>query len=91
VSLNEGSIPIKLKLRRTRPNMVLTVKTKIERQCDTGFLKMVRNLQWVSSIVVVPKKGNKIRVCVDYMDLDKTSPKQDFPLPHIDVLIDNTM
>jgi len=90
VSLNEGRIPIKLKLRRTRLDMVLKVKTKIERQCDASFLKMVRNLQWVSSIVVVPKKGNKTRVCVDYMDLDKASPKQDFPLPHIDFLIDNT-
>jgi len=40
-------------------------------------------------VVVVPKKDGKIRVCVDYRDLNKESPKDDFPLPHIDILVDN--
>jgi ribonuclease HI len=40
-------------------------------------------------VVVVPKKDGKIRVCVDYKDLNKASPKDDFPLPHIDILVDN--
>jgi hypothetical protein len=40
-------------------------------------------------VVVVPKKDGKIRVCVDYRDLNKASPKDNFPLPHIDVLVDN--
>jgi hypothetical protein len=38
---------------------------------------------------VVPKKEGKIRVCVDFQNLNKASPKDDFPLPHIDVLVDN--
>ena len=29
-------------------------------------------------------------MCIDYRDLNKASPKDDFPLPHIDVLVDNT-
>ena len=31
-----------------------------------------------------------MRVCVDFRDLNKASPKDDFPLPHIDMLVDNT-
>jgi hypothetical protein len=50
---------------------------------------VVRYPQWVSNIAVVPKKENKIRVYVNYMDLNKVCPKDNFPLPHIDVLIDN--
>ena len=38
----------------------------------------------------VPKKDGKVRMCVDYRDLNKASPKDDFPLPHIDMLVDNT-
>jgi len=45
--------------------------------------------QWVANVVVVPKKDGKIRVCVDYRDLNKTSPKDNFPLPHINILVDN--
>ncbi|KAL3741040.1 hypothetical protein ACJRO7_022199 [Eucalyptus globulus] len=36
------------------------------------------------------KKDGRVRVCVDYRDLNKASPKDDFPLPHIDVLVDST-
>jgi hypothetical protein len=39
--------------------------------------------------VVVPKKGSKIRVYVNYRDLNKASSKDDFPLIHIDVIVDN--
>ncbi|PKI49585.1 hypothetical protein CRG98_030022, partial [Punica granatum] len=36
------------------------------------------------------EKDGRVRVCVDYRDLNKASPKDNFPLPHIDVLVDNT-
>ena len=38
----------------------------------------------------MPKKDGKVRMCVDYRDLNRANPKDDFPLPHIDVLVDNT-
>jgi hypothetical protein len=53
------------------------------------FLKVVRYPQWVSNIVVVPKKGGKIKVDVDYRDLNKASSKDNFPLIHIDVIVNN--
>ena len=46
--------------------------------------------QWVANIVPVKKKDGRVRVCIDFRNLNKASPKDDFPLPHIDVLIDNT-
>ena len=47
--------------------------------------------QWLANIVPVPKKDGKVRMCIDYRDLNKASPKDDFPLPHIDVLINSTI
>jgi len=46
--------------------------------------------QWVANVVPVPKKDGKVRMCVDYRDLNRASPKDDFPLPYIDTLVDNT-
>ena len=39
----------------------------------------------------MPKKDGKVRMCVDFRDLNKEFPKDDFPFPHIDVLVDNTV
>ena len=36
----------------------------------------------------VPKKDEKVRMCVDYRDLNRASPKDEFPVLHIDVLVD---
>ena len=43
--------------------------------------------QWVANIVPVPKKGGKVRMCMDYRDLDKVTSKDDFPLQHLDMEI----
>ncbi|XP_052301368.1 LOW QUALITY PROTEIN: uncharacterized protein LOC127904008 [Populus trichocarpa] len=89
IPLEEGCKPVKQKLRRAHPDVWIKVKVELEKQWDAGFLEVVRYPQWVSNIVVVPKKEGKIRVCVDFQNLNKVSPKDDFPLPHIDVLVDN--
>jgi len=45
---------------------------------------------WIANVIPVPKKDGKVRMCVDFRDLNKACPKNDFLLPHIDVLVDNT-
>ena len=51
---------------------------------------MVEYPEWLANVVPILKKDNKVRVCVDFRDLTKASPKDDFPLPHIDILVDST-
>ena len=51
---------------------------------------MVEYPKWLANVVPVPKKNGKVRVCVDFRDLNKANPKDDFPLPHIDMLVDGT-
>ena len=41
-----------------------------------------------ANVVVVPKKGSKWRVCVDYTDLNEACPKDSFPLSSIDQIVD---
>ena len=44
----------------------------------------------MANVVLVSKKDEKVRMCVDYRDLNWASPKDNFPLPNIDTLVDNT-
>ena len=45
--------------------------------------------EWIANVMPVPKKDGKVRMCVDFRNLRKACPKDDFPLLHIDVLVDN--
>ncbi|XP_052736677.1 uncharacterized protein LOC128197875 [Vigna angularis] len=83
-------LPVKQKLRRMKPEMSLKIKEEVQKQFNAGFLAVARYPQWVANIVPVPKKDGKVRMCVDYRDLNRASSKDNFPLPHIDTLVDNT-
>ena len=81
--------PVKQKLRRIKLEWTIKIKEEVEKQYNAGFLRVVNYLEWLANVVSVPKKDRKVKMCVDFQDLNKASPKDDFPLPHIDVLVDN--
>ena len=66
------------------------MKGEIQKQPSVGFLLVVKYLEWLANVIPVPKKDGKVRVCFDFRDLNKANPKDDFPLPHIDMLVDST-
>lgn len=70
--------------------MAIKIKEKVQKQLSVGFLAVSNYPQWIANIVHVPKKDGKVRMCVDYRYLNRAGPKYEFPLPHIDVLVDNT-
>ena len=82
--------PVKQKLRRMKPKWTSMIKEEVEKQYNVGFLRVVNYPEWLANVVPIPKKDEKVRMCVDFQDLNKTSPKDDFSLPHIDILVDNT-
>ena len=86
----EDCPPVKQKVHRMRPEMSEKIKAEVMKQFDAGFLTVTSYPQWVANVVPVPKKDGKVCMCVDYMDLNRESPNDDFPLPDIDALVDNT-
>ena len=46
--------------------------------------------KWLANVVLVKKANEKWRMCVDFMDLNRACPKDSFPLPKIDQLVDST-
>uniref|UniRef100_A0A2N9I521 Uncharacterized protein n=1 Tax=Fagus sylvatica TaxID=28930 RepID=A0A2N9I521_FAGSY len=82
--------PVVQKARRTAPQHAEAVQEEVERLLKIGAIREVLYPQWLSNTVVVKKKNIKWRVCVDFTDLNKACPKDPFPLPKIDQLVDST-
>ena len=70
--------PVKQKLRRFHPRWSLQVKEEIQKQLSVGFLSMVDHPEWLAKVVLVPKKDGKVRVCVDFRDLNKPALRMTF-------------
>ena len=70
--------------RRFHPDRHLVIQTEVDNILHNGFIRTVKHPEWLANVVVVPKKDNKWRVCVDYIDLNDACPKDSFPLPRID-------
>ncbi|KAH9308861.1 hypothetical protein KI387_036772, partial [Taxus chinensis] len=82
--------PIKQNSRPMKPKVALMVKEEVVKLLQVGFIKPIDYSQWVSNIVPVLKKNGKIRICIDFWDINKACPKDGFPLPSIDIIIDAT-
>ena len=65
------------------------MKEEIQKLVSMGFLSVVEYPKWLANVVPIPQNDSNVRVCVDFQYLNKTSPKDDFPLPHIDMLVDS--
>ena len=71
---------IRQRVRRFYPNRHQIIQMEVDNLLKVGFIKEMKNLKWLANVVVVPKKGGKWRVCVDYIDLNEACLKDSFPL-----------
>ena len=79
--------PVRQKIRHFHPDRHQIIQIEVDNLTRVGFIREVKYLVWLANVVVVPKKGEKWRVCVDYMDLNEACPKDSFPLPRIDHIV----
>ncbi len=68
--------------------MLDVVKAEVTRLYDAGFIRPNRYAEWVSNIVPAIKKNGKVRVCIDFWDLNKATRKDEYLMPVADQLVD---
>lgn len=73
--------PYKQPPRRMSTEVMLKVKEKIERLLQAGFIRTARYVEWLSNIVPVVKKNGKLRVCIDFRNLNTATQKEEYPMP----------
>ena len=69
-------------------NMLDDIKKETERLLEAKFIRPCRYAEWISNVVPVYKKNGKLRVCIDFRDLNKATPMDGYPMPIADMLVD---
>ena len=88
LNVNPSVTPKRQPSWRTSNEHVEAVKSEVIKLKQAGAIKEVFYPQWLANTVVVKKKTGKWHVCVDFTYLNKACPKDPFPMPRIDQLVD---
>ncbi|MCS5023638.1 reverse transcriptase family protein, partial [Staphylococcus aureus] len=88
LNINSLCKPVAQKKRRFAPERLKIIDEEVDKLLKAKFIRSANYPQWISNVVLVPKPNGKWRMCVDFTDLNKACPKDSFPLPNIDHLVD---
>ena len=75
-------------MRRLHPDHNEEVKKQVKQMLDAEVITE-SNSPWGFPILLVPKKNGKLRMCVDFRELNKRMPKDEWPLPNIEEILDD--
>jgi hypothetical protein len=90
LDVSKTTKPVKQKLRRFAKDRKEVIRVEIIKLLVARFIHECKNPVWLTNPVLVPKKTDQWRMCIDYTDLNRHCPKDPFPLPRINQVVDST-
>jgi hypothetical protein len=87
IELKPGTAPISRRSYRMPPNQLAELKTQLQGLLEKGFIRPSSS-PWGCPAIVIKKKDQPLRMCVDYRSLNEVTIKNKYPLPRIDILFD---
>ena len=83
--------PMSQKPRKQSVERQNFIREEVRKLLHAGFIEEVHHPEWLANLVVIPKANNgKLRMCIDYTSLNKACPRDPYPLPRIDQIVDST-
>ena len=89
LNVNPASSPIRQKKRVFTQERDKAIVEEVRKMLEAGFIREVYYPDWLANVVMVKKSNEKWRMCVDFTDLNRVCPKDSYPLPRIDTLVDS--
>ena len=81
--------PVRQRRRKFNEERQQVVKDETQKLLSAGHIREIQYPEWLANVVLVKKANGKWRMCVDFTDLNKACPKDSYPLPSIDALVDS--
>ena len=90
LNVRPSSKPVRQKKKVFALEKDNAIKDEVQKLIVAKFIREVYYPDWLANVVMVKKANGKWRMCVDFTDLNKACPKDSYPLPRIDQLVDST-
>jgi ribonuclease HI len=87
IPLKEETKPFRQKLRQMNPKLAPLVQQELQKMLEAGIIAQTRHSSWCSNLVVARKKNGKIRICIDFRNLNIACTKDHYPLPKMETLL----
>jgi hypothetical protein len=85
--LKPGFRPFQQRARQMKAEVQEEVKKEVKKMIEASFIRTCRYAEWIFSVVPVQKKDGRWKVCVDFRDLNRATPKDEYPMPVAETLI----
>ena len=82
--------PVKQKRRSFAPERQKAINEEVDKLLHAGAIREVEYPEWLANVILVKKANGKSRHCIDFIDVNRACPKDSFPLPRIDLIVDAT-
>ena len=89
LNVNPEKKPVQQKLRVFAPKRNQAIMNEINKLLSAGFIREMYYPEWLANVDLVKKANGKWRMSMDFTDLNKACPKDSFPLPRINQLVDS--
>jgi hypothetical protein len=83
--------PFRQKLRQFNPILLPVIEKEVKKLLDEKIIVPLRYSNWVENLVPVRKKNGEIRLCVDFWNLNRSSLKDNYPLPKMDHVLEKVV
>ena len=83
--------PVRQRTRKFNEERRLVVHEETRKLLNVGHIREIQYPEWLANVVLVKKANGKWSMCVDFTDLNKACPKDSYPLPSIDALVDRAL
>ena len=90
LNINPSFKPIKQKMRSITPERQKAINEEVSKLLYAGEIREVEYPEWLANVVLVKKENGKWRLCIDFTYINKACPKDSFPFPRIDLIVDAT-
>jgi hypothetical protein len=87
IPLKEEAKPFRQKLRQINPMLLPVMEREVKKLLDAQIIVPLRYSEWVANLVPVRKKSGEIRLCVDFRNLNRSSKKDNYPLPNMEQIL----